>query len=259
MAGLSSTFKRDEGANRARVIAGALAWWRDAGVEGAVSAKPIAWLDRPAPVPLAPPAPPVPAAISTAGKPAAPVQRGVDLAAMPSELTAFREWFGRADLPGASTSAQRAVGDWAERAEAAVVIAMPTRSGALLEPAAERLLNAMLRAIGLSPAACSLLPVTPAAAGARLGDEDATALRPVLLRHLSLTGARRVLLLGEGPARAMLGQGAPAARGRWHPVNQEGANMAAVVTLDLATLLGQPACKPVAWDDLLLFSEGPPP
>ena len=251
MVGLSSTFDAREWQ---RVVAGALGWWRDAGVDGAVSVRPRPWLDRAAtdrPQPkrdLAPPARPA-ASRPTLGSPPA-------VGEMPNDLAAFRAWAARAALPGVPT-ARRVVAGWAERAEVAVVVAMTARPDSILEPAAEHLLTAMMGAIGRSPTDTALLPVAPAPVGPRLTPPVAEALHPVLMRHLTLTGCRRALLLGEGPCRALLGRGAPGARGRWHFVNHDGAELHALATLDLATLLTNPACKREAWADLQLFDKGP--
>ena len=258
MAALSSTFQPERGAEARRVALGALDWWRTAGVEGAVSPLPRAWLDRPVPTRLPPPV--------EAERPARPTQpasapptapTGDPLAAMPTELAAFRQWAATAPLPGLPATGRRLVAGWAERAEVGVVLAMPCAPDALLDGVQERLLTAMMRAIGRSPADTALLPVAPATVGARLPTATAEELRPVLLRHLALTGCSRVLLLGEAACRAVLGESAPAARGRWHSVNHDGAELGAVATLDLATLTTQPACKRDAWADLLLFDEGP--
>lgn len=259
---LASTFHHDPAAEAERVVRGALDWWRTAGVVGAVGDRPMAWLDRAAPERPKPPERPRPedARESGSAPSAMPPPAGIDdcFAAMPEELNAFRAWAATAPLPGLPNAGRRAVAGWAEQAEAAVVVAMPARAGTLLDPAEERLLTAMMRAIGRTPADTALLPVAPAAVGPRLTGADARALLPYLTHHLALTGCRRVLLLGEGPCRALLDESAPAARGRWHSVNPDRSQLHAVATLDLATLLAQPACKREAWADLLLFAEGPP-
>lgn len=257
MAGLSSTFHPNRAAEAERVVRGALDWWRTAGVEGGIGDRPTSWLER------AVRERPVRRAEAVAQRPtrqpaSAPILvPGDPFAAMPRELVAFRAWAATAPLPGVSANARRTVSGWAGTAEAAVVVGMPDSCGDLLEAGQERLLTAMMAAIGRTSSDVALLPVIPASVGARLNVASATVLRPLVLRHLELIGCRHVLLLGEGPCRALLDESAPLARGRWHSLNHEGAELSAVVTLDLATLLTQPACKREAWSDLLLFAEGP--
>ena len=256
MPALATTFQP----NAAAVARSALAWWAEAGVTDAIAPAPRAWLDRAAPVRRAPPAPPPPSFTPAAPIPAAPA-RPAAATEMPANLPAFREWLATAALPGLEAGGRRFVARGPEQAEQAVVIAMPGvedgRAGELCSGAEGRLLAAMLSAASLSPDTVALIPVLPARIGGPMSPERAEAWRSIVARHLSLIGARRLLLLGDGPGRTLLGEAVPRLRTRWHSVKLDPAESRAVASFDLATLLSQPSCKRLAWDDLLLFTEGP--
>ena len=261
MPALANTFQPDAAApHRDALVHSALAWWAEAGVSDPIVSAPRAWLDRAAPVrrsratpPPAPAAPILPAAPASTRPPAA--------TDMPDTLPAFREWLATAALPGLERGGRRLVARGPERAEQAVMIAMPGvedgRTGELCGGPEGRLLAAMFSAAGLSADAVALIPVLPVRVGGQMSAERADVWRPILLRHLSLIGARRLLLLGDGPGQVLLGDAVPRLRTRWHSVNLDGADSRAVASFDLATLLSQPSCKRLAWNDLLLFTEGP--
>ena len=177
--------------------------------------------------------------------------------ALPDTLPAFRDWLATAALPDLPPGGVRVVGVGAERAPVAVVVAQPMARDALLSASAHRLLEAMLRAVGLSLETVAVLPVLPSAMGPRLRDESAAGWRPIVARHLSLVGAERALLLGDGPCRTLLGGPAARARGRWHDVNHDGARLNTMASFDLTTLLDHPTCKGEAWADLLAFTRTP--
>ena len=257
MAGLSSTFQPTTGSDTDALVRSALAWWVEAGVTDAIGRAPHAWLDRAAPDPARDRSTSAPA-VST------PPVRGpeprsgsapVDLP-LPVDLPAFRAWLDTAELPELPAGGTRVVAEGPERAALAVVVAQPMTRDSLLSPPARRLLGAMLRATGLSLETVALLPVVPSTIGPRLRD-SAAEWRPLIARHLSLVGAERALLLGDGPCRALLGEPVGRARGRWHDVNHGGARLKLMASFDITTLLDHPACKRDAWSDLLAFTREP--
>ncbi len=255
MAGLSTTFQPDPAPDPFALCRSALAWWVAAGVTEAIAPDPRPWLDRPVPAPAH-------RSRDTATAPVpSPAERsalGPEMPApLPTDLPAFRAWLATVELPELPAGGARVVAEGPERAAFAVVVAQPMVRDSLLAPPARRLLEAMLRAIGLSLDAVALLPVVPSAIGPRLRDEAAAAWRPLIARHLALVGADRALLLGDGPCRALLGQPVGRARGRWHDVNHRGATLDVMASFDLTTLLDHPACKREAWGDLLAFSGEP--
>ncbi len=111
----------------------------------------------------------------------------------------------------------------------------------------------MLRAIGFKAeeayiASLSCFP----APGQRIDAASLQHCAGMMRRHIELVAPKRLLLLGDGPARALLGQPLVQARGRVHRLG----GIPAVATLHPRQLLGRPSDKAHAWRDLqTLMSE----
>lgn len=272
MAGLSSIFQSGDTRDPRAILAGALAWWEDAGVTDPLSDSPRAWLDRPVPVrkvrDVRAPSRPSPttgprASREVEGDASPPIAgrspgSGVEplpSPAMPDEIGAFREWFATAPLPGLTDGGRRLIGEGPVSAAVVFVIARPTARESLLHGPHRRLLDAMMSAAGLSSEAVAVIPVMPSHVGPHPVGAVAEAYRSILARHLALVGTGRALLLGDGPCRTLLEEPASTLRGRWHDVKHDGATLRVMASFDLDTLLAQPLCKPHAWADLLAFTE----
>lgn len=121
------------------------------------------------------------------------------------------------------------------RSGASVVLVMDAdpRAGAdrILADAEQRLLQRMLAAIGIDVDAVT-----------RIGLRGAAPALP--------EGARAALLLGDGPARAVLGKPVSGSRGEAHGIG----DIAVVATFAPAFLISQPRAKAHAWADLRLFA-----
>jgi len=222
--------------------ASALAWWHEAGVDTLVDEAPRDWFAAP---------PPPPTAVAAA----APVAETV-----PIDLAAFLAWRAGAAAPEAGWRSPLAPAAGPGGATVMVLVDCPDREDgeALLSagPAA-RLFDRMLAAIGLSRDGIHLAAVhwrrpppgrTPEPVEARLAE--------LARRHVALTGAKRVLLLGDAASRAMLGTNILAARGGLRPLNHEGATAKAVASLHPRLLVERPAMKAEAWRDLQLLIRG---
>lgn len=303
MPALSSTFQPGDRSDPRAVLAGALAWWEEAGVADPLTLAPRAWLDRPVVVRAArsrshaiesshPAQPrtgsgavearpserggtqplPLPAEGKRSGQAstssgwtgdgeavsdgtgAVGAGRPLALADLPTDLTTFRQWLATTPLPGLPDGGDRIVAEGPTSAAVAVVVARPAARHAVLDAPRRRLLTAMLKAIDLDIGDVALIPVVPSASGPAPQGELADAYRPLLLHHLSLTGAKRTLLLGDGPCRTALGGSSASLRGRWHDVNHGAGEVRVMASLDLDLLLAQPVCKRQAWADLLAFA-----
>jgi uracil-DNA glycosylase family 4 len=114
------------------------------------------------------------------------------------------------------------------------------------------LMTRMLAAIRLTPddAYSASLACFHVPAG-RLGDEERERCATIARRHVELVKPGRLLLLGEAPARALLGEPLPKARGRVHRIE----GVRTVATFHPRWLLQRPADKALAWRDLLLLTE----
>jgi DNA polymerase len=110
----------------------------------------------------------------------------------------------------------------------------------------------MLKAIGIDPAeAYSASLSCFASVGGRMSDADLAACAELTRKHVALARPKRLLLLGDGPCRALLGEKMTAARGRIHKVE----GIRTVATFHPRLLLQQPNHKSKAWADLLLLME----
>ena len=87
----------------------------------------------------------------------------------------------------------------------------------------------------------------------RLSEAHIKALRPLLLRHLELAKPRKVLLLGDAPVQALLGQPAAKARDAAHDVQVGGSNVPVVATIHPRLVAMKREWRPLIWADLQRF------
>lgn len=218
-----------------------LQWWLESGVDVPIAEEPRRWLASPA-VPTTTPAAPEPPV-------AAPPQ------AMPDQLDAFRGWLETGsglplDRPGAS----RVLPQGVEGAEIMILADMPASDdqGNPLGGESWALAVRMLAAIGLTPDQAYVASIACfAAPGARLDAADLERCADIARHHVALVKPRRLLLFGDGPARALTGQPVIRARDKVHKV----AGVRAVATFHPRHLRTRPEHKALAWRDLLLLME----
>lgn len=228
-----------------------LGWWELAGVDAPVADAAAGWLARPAA--------PAPTKITDA-IPA----RGDE---MPSALPEFLAWLkGSGDIAEAGWPGGRIVPDNPINTDTAaqrimLISDMPDmedmQAASLFSGAAGRLLDAMLRAVGLSRESvylCSLASTRPP--GGLWDSASADRLARVMRRHISLAAPAHVLLLGDKTSRALLAADAGGGRGKLQMLNHDGGNVDAIATFHPRLLLKQPAAKAECWKDLQLFARG---
>ena len=247
-------------------------WWSLAGVDALVGETPAGWLvappaNDPAPqrakvaaiAPESEPAP-LPAALQRQDAVEAPVARGpVDL---PADWLSFQSWLAdHPDVPGSQWDARRVLPVGDAGAPLMLLTAWPEiddqRDGALFTGPAGSLLDAMLRAIGMTRGdtyMASLAVTRPP--GGRCDEKDATELDRLLWHHLHLARPSRLLLMGSDIVRMAAKLALPDARGRLLDINQDGGKVEAVAIAHPAMLLARPAQKAAAWDSLKLFNRG---
>ncbi len=221
----------------ADALADLLQWWVEAGVDVAVAETPRNWLLPPAPSP-------------------APAVANV---AEPSHETLgqLREWLASsAQLPFASPTAKRILPHGPEDAEIMLLSDSPAledfASGQPIGGEAWALVEKMLAAIGFrADKAYSASLSCVHAPGARMSEADRAACVDITRQHIALAQPKRLLLLGDGPCRALLGQSLLSARGHVHKVE----GVRAVATFHPRMLLERPVDKAKAWADLLLLME----
>lgn len=229
----------------------ALDWWQEAGVDALVDEQPRDWL-----APLVSRAPAVAHTVQAAAAPApAPV--------LPETLAAFQAWLlTDPSVPGRPSHRLGASGD--VNGGTMIVVDAPESgdrdAGHVLAGEPGALFERMLQAIGLAREAVYLAPFAPARPAGRLDPAAADRLAGLMRHHLSLVKPKRVLLLGDAPARALLGSGFAAARGRVHEITFPGGETRAVASLhprmiaDTQDAIQRKDRRAAAWADLQLFA-----
>jgi uracil-DNA glycosylase family 4 len=214
-------------------VTAALAWWLDAGVDAAVTEEPRDWLKAKMPVPEAAPA-------STS---------------LHEDLSAFRHWLSNEPgLPLDRAGAKRVLPHGAEGAEVMLLSEMPGRDDGEQPIGGEAwaLAVRMLAAIGIEPdQAYGASLACFAAPGAKLSEGEAAVCADIARRHIALAKPKRLILFGDAPARALLGEPLARARGRIHKVE----GVRTIATFHPRWLLQRPGDKALAWRDLLLLME----
>ena len=222
--------------------ASVLGWWVEAGVDVAIQEKPRAWFGE--------------AATHVPVSPTEPAAASVVIEEVPTSLDAFRDWFGEAPLPFALPTSRRVLPTGVEAAEVMLLADMPTVEDIAddrpIGGQAWELTQRMLAAIGFSADQAYVASLTCAhSPGTRLAGQDLEACAAIARRHVALAKPKRLLLLGDTPARALLGKPLTAARGHVHKIE----GVRTVATFHPRQLLQRASDKALAWRDLLLLME----
>ena len=215
-----------------------IGWWLEAGVDVPVGENPRDWLRRSDA--------PMPAAAAAA---AVPVTAG-----LAENLTAFQNWLATGSgLPMDRSGAIRVAPCGIEGAKLMLLSDLPAREDAAegkpIGGAAWALTRRMLAAIEIEPEEAYVASLacfhTP---GARLNGE-LEACAAIAHDHIRLAKPERLLLFGDAPARALLGEPLARARGRIHRIE----GVRAIATFHPRWLMDRPSDKALAWRDLLLL------
>lgn len=179
--------------------------------------------------------------------------------AMPSEWTAFQSWLsGDAAVPGTQWHPARVLPTGPVAAPLMVLALTPEiadhEAGSLFAGDVGQLLDAMLRAIGLTRAQCYLASLAlTRPPGGRIDGADLAALTPLMWHHIRLARPKRLLLLGSDLTSLAGGTDLAAARGKLLNVNHDGVTVTAAAIQHPMLLLDRPARKAAAWDSLKLL------
>ena len=223
-------------ADDTREAVSALRWWLEMGVDVAVQEQPRNWLE---PVPA-------PAEAET------PAER----APLPRSLDEFRTWLTASpDAPLASKSSKPVLPQGVEGAEVMILADPPGRddlaSGRPIGGEPAELMERMLAAIELSGKAYVANLACFHSPAARLTPKQAQECAAAARQHVALVRPRRLLLLGDGPSRALLGKPLVQARGHVHKVE----GVRTIATFHPRQLLKRTSDKALAWKDLQLLVE----
>ena len=221
--------------------AAALAWWVEAGVDVAVSETPRNWLASAAEV--------------TVGAVTAPPAPAETPAVVHEDLGAFRHWLSsEPGLPLDRAGAKRVLPHGIEQAEIMFLSDAPGREDGDQPIGGEAwaLTVRMLAAIGFAPSqAYSASLACFDAPGTKMTPSEIAACAEIARKHIALAKPKRLVLLGDGPVRALLGEPLLRARGRAHKVE----GVRTVATIHPRQLLTRPSDKAHVWRDLLLLME----
>ncbi|HXG80256.1 MAG TPA: uracil-DNA glycosylase [Sphingomicrobium sp.] len=212
-------------------------WWHEAGVDGAVGEAPRAWLRQDQ-------------GTSSVALPVANITEP-----KPETLAALQDWLASSiQLPLASETARRILPHGPENAAIMLLSDSPSledlASGQPIGGEAWQLAVKMLAAIGISAEdAYSASLSCVHAPGARMTEKDRAECGDIARRHIVLARPKRLLLFGDGPCKALLGEPLTRARGRVHRIE----GVRTIATFHPRWLLQRPSDKALAWRDLLLL------
>ena len=222
--------------------ASVIGWWIEAGVDVALQEKPRSWLAGAEPA---------------QSPPARVIADPEAMQELPETLEAFRNWLGEApSLPLAQRNSRRILPKGIEAAEVMLLSDMPTPEDVAddqpIGGQTWELTERMLSAIGFAPEQAYVASLSCFhSPGTRLSGQDLEACAAIARRHIALARPKRLLLLGDGPSRALLGKPLTTARGHVHKIE----GVRAVATFHPRQLLQRPSDKALAWRDLLLLME----
>jgi DNA polymerase len=223
----------------------ALAWWLEAGVDVAVQEDARNWFAPPPPKISRRPEP------GTAAPPPNISQPTHET------LAELQQWLSSsAQLPLASATARRILPHGPENAAIMLLSDAPAledlAAGQPIGGEAWELTKRMLFAIGIPVAdAYSASLSCFNAPGVKMNEAEREACAEIARKHIALAKPKRLILFGEGPARAMLGKPLPSARAHVHKVE----GVRTIATFHPRQLINQPSNKSLAWKDLLLLME----
>ena len=222
-----------------RVAASSLiGWWLESGVDAPVGESPRGWLKSASPREA-----PAPATVVNVAEP------------NHETLSELRDWLASSvQLPLASSTAKRILPHGPENAAVMLLSDAPAledfASGQPIGGDAWKLAGKMLAAIGLeSDKAYSASLSCFHTPGARIDRKELDACAAIARDHIRLAAPKRLILFGDAPARALLGEPLARARGRIHQIE----GVRTIATFHPRWLLQRPSDKALAWRDLLLL------
>ncbi len=227
------------------VVASALGWWADAGVDMLADEDVRDWLAPP------PPKPPIVPAI-VAAAPATVVS------ALPDTLAALHALLATGVYaPSPAPPRLRVAPSGDPTADLMIVADMPdpgdAEAGHLFAGETAALFDAMLAALGLDRARIYLAPFSPARAAGRLDPKQGEALGLLMRQHIALAAPKALILFGDSVAHGLLGADALTTRGGIRSVNHDGGIVPGISTFHPRHLRRMPALKAATWSDMRLL------
>ncbi|MBP6031373.1 MAG: uracil-DNA glycosylase [Sphingobium sp.] len=216
---------------------GLLAWWSLAGVDCAVCESPVNWLK-----------PKLATTHSAPVHPALSAHGG-----LPANLDAFHDYLANApDLPEAGWPGPRILPAGPAAARLMILVHAPdaaaSERGAPFDSAGMRLVERMLKTIGLSLSECYIATLSIIApAGGMIDAEALSTLTERMRHHISLVSPQSLLMLGDQANRALSPVNGLDVIKNLPFVNHSGGIVPTVAIAHPRLMLGQPLAKAGAW------------
>ncbi len=231
------------------IVASALGWWADAGVDSLADETTRDW--------LAPPARPAPPSLPVPG-PTGPAAAAPSAAAFPDTLEALHALLADGEyMPNPAPPGRRVAPAGDPASGLMIVVDMPdpgdAEAGCLFAGETARLFDAMLAAMGRDRANIYTAPFSPARAAGRIDERQGEALARLMRHHISLVAPKALILFGDEAARWLIGEEALATRGGLRSVQHRDGMVAAIATFHPRHLRRMPALKAAAWADMRLL------
>lgn len=238
-----------------RLIAAALRWWDDMGVDTLVEDVPQPWLGRAA-KPVVPLVTAEEARLSESNAPP-PILAEAPLAPLPQSLEALVDWLMQdSAVPEAGPADRRLRPFGMPGAAIAVVTDMPEPGDAeasmLLSGETGQLFDRMLAAIGQDRSSVYCFPLCPGRPPTgRLSPSGLARLGEIARHHLSLAAPKRVWVLGQATSQALLGEDATTTRDKMGAdMKQVAEGLPCIASLHPRLLLQTPQRKAAVWKDM---------
>ena len=227
----------------AELVAGAFAWWEDAGIDSDFHDVAQNWLASPEPAETDD------AAALPANAITEPPPPAFDRSVWPDSLDAFRTWWIDADLPGGLPDGRRVAPRGAAGAKLMVLVPDPEADDAdqLLSGERGRLLSAIFAAMGIAEDETYVASVVPrhlphAGWPALL----AAGYAELALHHIALAEPRRLMVMGTS-ILSLVGHDPAHCPAAAQDYRVGGRSVPLIVTHDLGSLLKRPAWKAALW------------
>jgi DNA polymerase len=220
------------------VIASAIGWWADAGLDTIVDEQARDWLS------------PAKAA------PAAPIAAAAPASSLPDSIEALHTLLAAgAYAPQPAPPSRRIAPSGAIASDLMIVADMPDADdvATLFTGETARLFDAMLAAMGLDRTRIYLAPFLPARSAGRIAPGQGEALAALMRRHIALAAPRALMIFGDEAACRLIGPEALQNRGGLRAVNHDGGTVPAIATFHPRHLRRMPALKAGAWADMRLL------
>lgn len=232
-------------------------WWRDAGVDTLVEDRPRDWLAHPTPSPV-PAIQSAPAPTPAPARMAAPAPKA---AALPASLDDLVAWMGESpDVPEARWGRTRILPAGDPQSDLMILTDMPepgdAEAGMLMAGDLGALFDRMLVAIGRDRSSIWLAPFASVRSVGRVPANEARRLIEIARHQIGLVSPKRLLIMGDLPNRALIGENWQDGRGSLQSINLGAVNVEAVSTFHPRLLHERPAFKAQAWKDLQLLMKG---